>query len=100
MAVAKFDNEPAAWTIGSKRLAPIRPSLARTRSAINACTPTVLVGLIRFPGETSCLSLWWAVLDVFIAGARGLGLSDLEYREVVQFNNVRAYPDQTATKVA
>jgi len=27
-----------------------------------------------FPGETSCLSLCWAVLDLFIASARGLGL--------------------------
>src|SRR5882724_7585949 len=54
----------------------------------------------RFPGETSCLSLCWAALDVFIAGARGLGLSDLEYREVIQFKNARAYPDQTASKVA
>jgi hypothetical protein len=53
----------------------------------------------RFPGETSCLSLCWAVLDVFIAGARGLGLSDLEYREVVQLKTARAYPDQTS-KVA
>jgi transposase-like protein len=44
----------------------------------------------RFPGETSCLSLCWAVLDVFIAGARGLGLSDLEYRQVVQLKIARA----------
>ena len=54
----------------------------------------------RFPGETSCLSLCWAVLDVFIAGARGLGLSDLEYREVVQLKITRAYQDQAASKVA
>ena len=54
----------------------------------------------RFPGETSCLSLCWAVLDVFIAGARGLGLSDLDYREVMQLNNARAYSNQTASKVA
>lgn len=54
----------------------------------------------RFPGETSCLSLCWAVLDVFIAGARGLGLSDLDYREVVQLKHARAFPNQTATKVA
>jgi putative transposase len=54
----------------------------------------------RFPGETSCLSLCWAVLDVFIAGARGLGLSDLEYRAVVHLKTARAFPDQTATKVA
>jgi hypothetical protein len=52
------------------------------------------------PGETSCLSLCWAVLDIFIAGARGLGLSELESREIVQHKTVRAYPDQAATKVA
>jgi putative transposase len=44
----------------------------------------------RFPGETSCLSLCWAVLDIFIAGARGLGLSDLEYRRVLQLRIARA----------
>jgi transposase-like protein len=43
----------------------------------------------RFPGETSCLSLCWAVLDLFLAGAHGLGLSDLEYRQVVQMKLVR-----------
>jgi hypothetical protein len=42
----------------------------------------------RFPGETSCLSLCWAALDVFIAGARGLGLSDLECQQVVKLNIV------------
>ena len=54
----------------------------------------------RFPGETSCLSLCWAVLDIFIAGARGLGLSDLEYHEIIQLKTVRNYPDQAASKVA
>jgi putative transposase len=29
----------------------------------------------RFPGETSCLTLAWAVMDLVIAGARGLVLS-------------------------
>src|SRR5712691_6103654 len=42
----------------------------------------------RFPGETSCLSLCWAVLNVFIAGARGLGLSDLECQQVVKLKIV------------
>ncbi|HEY8802802.1 MAG TPA: IS256 family transposase [Candidatus Dormibacteraeota bacterium] len=54
----------------------------------------------RFPGETSCLSLCWAVLDIFIAGARGLGLSDLDLREVVQLKTARAYPDKATSKVA
>ena len=52
----------------------------------------------RFPGETSCLSLCWAVLDIFIAGARGLGLSDLEYRQVVQFKSARAQREELAAQ--
>jgi hypothetical protein len=32
----------------------------------------------RFLSETSGLSLCWAVLDLVITGARGLGLSDLD----------------------
>jgi transposase-like protein len=54
----------------------------------------------RFPGETSCLSLCWAVLDLFLAGAHGLGLSDLEYREVMQLKLAREFPTHAATKVA
>ena len=38
----------------------------------------------RFPGETSCLSLSWAVLDLFIASARGLGLTALEHGQLAQ----------------
>jgi len=52
----------------------------------------------RFPGETSCLSLCWAVLDIFIAGARGLGLSELEYRQVLQLRIDRADRDDLATQ--
>jgi putative transposase len=52
----------------------------------------------RFPGETSCLSLCWAVLDIFIAGARGLGLSDLEYRNVVQLKGLRSRQQELATQ--
>ena len=36
----------------------------------------------RFPGETSCLSLCWAVMDLVIAGAYGLGLSDLDRQQL------------------
>ncbi len=36
----------------------------------------------RFPGETSCLSLCWAVLDLVIAGGRSLGLSRLDHQEL------------------
>ena len=38
----------------------------------------------RFPGETSCLSLCWAVMDLVIAGARGLGLTSLEKQQLMK----------------
>jgi hypothetical protein len=38
----------------------------------------------RSPGETSCLSLCSAVLDLFIVGARGLGLAALEQWQLAQ----------------
>jgi hypothetical protein len=50
--------------------------------------------------DAMLLSLCWAVLDVFIPGARGLGLSDLDYHEVVQLKTTRAHPYQAASKVA
>jgi putative transposase len=43
----------------------------------------------RFPGETSCLTLCWAVLDLFIVSARGLGLTSLEHRQLAQIHAVR-----------
>jgi hypothetical protein len=54
----------------------------------------------RCSGETSCLSLCWAVLDLFMAGARGLGLTDLEYRRVVQLKVARAERDNDLAKIA
>ena len=36
----------------------------------------------RFPGETSCLSLCWAVLDIVIVGTKGLALTDFEHRQL------------------
>jgi hypothetical protein len=32
----------------------------------------------RFPGETSCLSLCWAVLDLVLAASHGRGLTELD----------------------
>ena len=46
----------------------------------------------RFPGETSCLSLCWAVLDLFIASARGLALTALEHRQLAQMRADRRTP--------
>jgi transposase-like protein len=43
----------------------------------------------RFRGETSCLNLAWAVLDLFIASARGLALTALEHRQLAQMGAAR-----------
>ena len=43
----------------------------------------------RFPGESSCLSLCWAVLDLVIAGAHGLGLTELNQRELERLRSQR-----------
>jgi transposase-like protein len=71
---------------------PLERSLGEVRRR------TKVIG--RFPGETSCLSLCWAVLDLVLAGARGLGLSDLEYQQVVQLKLARAYPGPAESRVA
>ncbi|MBO0838365.1 MAG: IS256 family transposase [Actinobacteria bacterium] len=46
----------------------------------------------RFPGESSCLSLIWATLDLFIAGARGLGPNPFERQQLAQLRAVRLAP--------
>jgi hypothetical protein len=54
----------------------------------------------RFPGETSCVSTWWAVLDLSLASARGFGLSDLEYKQVGSMKIAHGHREQTVIKVA
>ncbi len=50
----------------------------------------------RFPGETSCLSMCWAVLDIFIASSRGLGLAELDHMriEALRAQSERAFDKQ------
>ncbi len=53
----------------------------------------------RFPGETSCLTLAWAVMDLVIAGAKGLGLNLPERHAIAAIVAGRAVP-QTVQQVA
>ena len=53
----------------------------------------------RFPGETSCLTLAWAVMDLVIAGAHGLGLSLPERHAIAAIIATRAAP-RTGQRVA
>jgi transposase-like protein len=53
----------------------------------------------RFPGETSCLTMAWAVMDLVIAGAHGLGLTLPERHGIAAMVAARAVP-RTAEQVA
>ena len=53
----------------------------------------------RFPGETSCLTLAWAVMDLVIAGAKGLGLTLPERHAIAVIVADRAAP-RTGQRVA
>jgi len=53
----------------------------------------------RFPGETSCLTLAWAVMDLVIAGGKGLGLTLSERHAINAMIAGRAIP-QTQQRVA
>ncbi len=53
----------------------------------------------RFPGETSCLSLAWAVMDLVIAGGRGLGLTLADQHAIAALIAARAVPS-TGQRVA
>jgi transposase-like protein len=54
----------------------------------------------RFPGETSCLSLCWAVLDLVIDAAHGLGLTDLDRQQLATFAVVREQAQQPIAHIA
>ena len=53
----------------------------------------------RFPGETSCLTLAWAVMDLVIAGAHGLGLGLSERHAIAAIVAARSVP-RTAEAIA
>jgi transposase-like protein len=53
----------------------------------------------RFPGETSCLTMAWAVMDLVIAGGKGLGLTLPERHAIAAIIAARSAP-QTGQRVA
>lgn len=53
----------------------------------------------RFPGETSCLTMAWAVMDLVIAGGKGLGLTLPDRHAIAAMIAERSTP-QTSQQVA
>jgi transposase-like protein len=76
----------------------LRSSNLLERSLEEVRRRTKVIG--RFPGETSCLSLCWAVLDLVIGGARGLGLTDLERHELAALRREGAGDRGPTTMIA
>ena len=53
----------------------------------------------RFPGETSCLTMAWAVMDLVIAGYRGLGLTLPDRHAIAAMVAARSVP-RTEERIA
>jgi putative transposase len=60
------------------------------RSLAEVRRRTKVIG--RFPGETSCLTMAWAVMDLVIAGAHGLGLALADRQAIAGLVAARAVP--------
>ncbi len=71
--------------------------LTMERSLEEVRRRTKVIG--RFPGETSCLTMAWAVMDLVIAGGRGLGLTLPERHAIAGLVAERSTP-QTAERIA
>ena len=54
----------------------------------------------RFPDETSCLSLCWAVLDLVVDAAHGLGLTDLDRQHLLKLASDRELARQGLAHIA
>ena len=72
----------------------LRSSNLLERSLEEVRRRTKVIG--RFPGETSCLSLCWAVLDLALVGAQGLKLTDLECQQIAKLRQARLEPAMPA----
>ena len=97
-AAACLADDLPALTVHLRYPSRLRRRLRSTnlleRSLEEVRRRTKVIG--RFPGETSCLSLCWAVLDVIITGAKGLGLTDLDRQELTRLHP----PQPPATQIA
>ena len=100
-AAACLADDLAALTTHLAYPLPLKKRLRSTnlleRSLEEVRRRTRVIG--RFPGETSCLTMAWAVMDLVIAGSRGLGLTLPERHAIAGLVAARSTP-QTAQQIA
>lgn len=100
-AAACLADDLAALTVHLAHPPRLRRRLRSTnlleRSLEEVRRRTKVIG--RFPGETSCLTMAWAVMDLVIAGAHGLELTLPERHAIGAMVAARALP-RTGEQVA
>lgn len=100
-AAACLAEDLAALTVHLAYPLRLRKRLRSTnlleRSLEEVRRRTKVIG--RFPGETSCLTMAWAVMDLVIAGGKGLGLTLPERHAIGAIVADQAVP-RTAQHVA
>ena len=100
-AAACLADDLAALTVHLRYPLRLRRRLRSTnlleRSLEEVRRRTKVIG--RFPGETSCLTMAWAVMDLVIAGARGLGLTLPDRHAIAGMVAARSVP-QTEERIA
>lgn len=100
-AAACLADDLAALTVHLRYPLRLRKRLRSTnlleRSLEEVRRRTKVIG--RFPGETSCLTMAWAVMDLIIAGAHGLGLTLPDRHAIAVLVAARSVP-QTAERIA
>ena len=93
-AAACLADDLAALTVHLAYPLRLRKRLRSTnlleRSLEEVRRRTKVIG--RFPGETSCLTMAWAVMDLVIAGGRGLGLTLLDRHAIAALSVARSVP--------
>ncbi len=93
-AAACLADDLAALTVHLAYPLRLRKRLRSTnlleRSLEEVRRRTKVIG--RFPGETSCLTMAWAVMDLVIAGGRGLGLTLLDRHQIAALIAARSTP--------
>jgi transposase-like protein len=93
-AAACLADDLPALTVHLRYPLELRQRLRSTnlleRSLEEVRRRTKVIG--RFPGETSCLVTAWAVLDLVIAGGRGLGLTRSERAAIAALAATRSIP--------
>jgi hypothetical protein len=85
------DERPEAYLAHSLRLKKRLRSTKLLERSLEEVRRRAVTG--GFPGETSCLTMAWAVMDLVLPGLCGLRLTLLDGHPIATIVAVRAVPD-------